>query len=755
MTSETQPYGEKTPATIATEPERSASKVRVIEDLERKTPGQTVVAHLSDLHLLASTSLDDEVWAPLCQDLSERKGTIDVLAFTGDLIDCAAGDFFRRRVPMALDKARTLVERAASCAGVRPEAVFVIPGNHDARPKGFLPIRLVGRFTAAFPGWATPAFFPGLSLFVYPFDSNEPLWFADLASGYVRPSELSRFRETVEEVRHSCKSEWDSSTRIALLHHHAMPIPAAERRKIDNFEEFLLLRNAGTFMSEMLHNRMDVILHGHKHCPSTSSASFLDEGIARTITVVAGGSAGGVVEHPVYNILTTHDGGRIELERRIRRTANYSEDETITLRTYQEGRRIRYERLKSQGRPLVRVAKYSHVATIEAGSGDARSVVTFDGVRAVSEEPIDRLPVTVSSSTGYFGAPVHEPDSIGWQWDGPAVDGRRRGCALFDPAIGDQPVSFVRTIRMANAFHFSRRDLQDATGRDRSEEDMHYATIDVVDRMALAVVFPDGYFPTRVRIRVIDRRRSVDGDEEVRDREEERHCASGLSVFEASRSVVFTLDAPLPGLRYAIVWDLPADDPKEPRLTEVQASFATEAADRLRAAGDQGNASHPAVSEALRALHGEVMSALTTVIPGAKQEALEISLYGYDTEKQGLRCLLSTIADPADPILSAVVKPGQQTVGQAYRRRQALLSTSSALYEEGQPSHTAIFALPLFYPSVNGQRIAVVSLSSKSNLTPLLRLADDPALADALRNLLREWSNTQLMHALELSEFQQ
>ncbi|MCU1347561.1 MAG: hypothetical protein JWO56_591, partial [Acidobacteria bacterium] len=622
-----------------------------------------------------------------------------------------------------------------------------------------------GRLTAAFPRWAMPAFFPGLSLFVHPFDSNEPQWVADMASGFFRPAEFSRFREAVEEVRQSGKGQWDSTTRIALLHHHAMPIPAAEQRKLDNMEEFLVLRNAGTFMSEMLHNRMDVILHGHKHCPSTSNASFLDEGIARTIAVVAGGSAGAVVEHPVYNILTIHDGGRIELERRIRRTANYSRDETIILRSYDEGRPVRCDRLREElGRlgqeknwdPPAHVAKYSHVVTIEEGSGDAHSAETFESVRSASDVPLESLPGTVWSSTGYFGVPVHEPDSIGWEWDGPAGDGKRTGRAMFDPAIEDPPVSFVRTTRTANAFHFSRRDLQDATGRVRSKEALHYSTFDVIDWMGLAVVFPDGYFPTRVRIHVVDPRRSVEEGEEFRDLEEERHCASGLSLFKASRSVVFTLDTPLPGLRYAIVWDLPAEDPKEPHLTEAQAGFATEAADRLRAAGDQQDARHAAVSEALRTLHAEVMSAFTTVIPDAKQETVEISLFGYDEQEGGLRALFSTTTAPGAPILPAVIKPGQQIVGQAYRRRQALLSTSgNAVYEEGQPRHSAIFALPLFYPVVNGKRIAVISLSSKSNLTPLLRLPDDPALAEALRELLRKWSKIQLSHALGLPEFQQ
>ena len=728
----------------------------VVVAAKQKNPGCTVVAHLSDLHLRATSVLGNEPWLQLRQDLYEHRDQIDVIAVTGDLIEGAIRDWIFWRIGRAFNTASAFLNSLCEAAEISAEALIAIPGNHDARIKGFLPISRLRAFRALFGDAARPRWFEGLNLFAYGFDSNESAWFGELAAGSVPRNAFTELQNAVAAAQKQAQSAWRGCHRVALLHHHPMPIAATERRGLRSMEEFLLLRNAGTFMTELLRADIDLVLHGHKHYPSFSKATYIDDDAsAKSVTVVACGSSGAAGPHPTYNLLTLYDDGRIDLERRIQAGATYPiKGDTIPLRSYAEAREFRYRRLAEQEH-LLNVGTYSAVTIIDAHSGDARGHETYSEVTSAdSNVRVREVPVTFSSASGYFEAPMHEPSSIGWRWDEVTRPKSRRGFSIFEPPIADQPVTFTRISRTANAFHFSKKEREDTTGRKDATENLRFHIPHAVERFAMSAVFPSAnHFPREIGLRVTNRALRDHNDEPLRDDQEEQHCRQGFHILKPSNTIVLNVLNPLLGYEYSFVWTLLDHDPAEPVLSEAENGMAGEAESRLTR--------HASDAAFLKVLH-RLIDQIRGLLPhpaGDDSVDLEAALFAYSEKQRGLAVICANVADRDDPILTSVILPGRDIVGQAWRRRAALLYTPgkkdvSIYRDDGRPARTAILAIPLMYPVKGGRRIAIVSLASRSKLSPLLQLADDVQSLSRVVTHVALWWQTDVSAALGLKTFQ-
>ncbi len=202
--------------------------------LERKQEDRTVIAHISDLHFTSSTDFDKAPWETLLVDLVDKgRGGIDVLVVTGDLIDSPVTGLKdwvlspftgKDEIKLAFEHVSNYLLKLCSVLQIDPEhGLFVVPGNHDYRISGIQKSRSQPiRFRECFDRFCRPLVLPNLNLCVFVLDSNV-MEFLDLASA--RVSDLERFYKLTRLI----PPESARLTKVALLHHHPMPISATEK----------------------------------------------------------------------------------------------------------------------------------------------------------------------------------------------------------------------------------------------------------------------------------------------------------------------------------------------------------------------------------------------------------------------------------------------------------------------------------------------------------------------------------------------
>jgi 3',5'-cyclic AMP phosphodiesterase CpdA len=740
--------------------------MRRIDDVAQKTRGKTVIAHISDLHFEANTVANDWVCQALQNDL--QKAQPDMLFVTGDLIDSSVGDSLwgnAMTIRKALTNVRTYVEALCQLLCLEPEkSLFVIPGNHDYRLKGLIQRNAqADSFYEEFRKYSEARVIPNLNSVVFTFDSNSTDTGVNFATGLVSRERFTEFEKSVEDLRKDKGSGWYDCARIALLHHHPMPIaPTEERLAITDREEFLLLKNAGSFMEQMARAEIDLIFHGHKHYPSLSKAVFPKQGIAdQSIAVIAAGSA----RKPPgqfprsFNIVKICNTGEITLERRVLKSTAYETLDVLTVRSYEEARNARYFDLAKRHGGRIQATKYLRCDYIEDGSGDDVMYEEFRGVRSINEDLVESVEHEMSSRSGRFGDrsySVQTPNqSVEWEWcDEPETQGKRRAKTLFMPPLGKDRIDFSRRGTIHNAIHFSQADRLAVTGQTSHTEHVSLAFRHAYESFAFQVMFPDNQWPENFKLSV----RDESGEPDYRERE---YCAGFFTPIPHTRSVVLTIDRPLASYTYKIEWDLPKED-RADRLPRAQdAALAQELVERLLAAREVGSPYREPLRAALASLSAVVRKLLTRTNSDAD---MEITVYSYDKQKGGLVCVAAHgFSGPQDELWSAVTTLGRRIDGQAYRRREALLfvdvpgvTSNTAVYYErtkGCDPHTVLFATPLFYPLGTGRKIAVVSFASRSNTSELLMLQSDEAVLIELVEQTNAWFAVDAAVALGFDQF--
>lgn len=528
-------------------------------------------------------------------------------------------------------------------------------------------------------------------------------------------------------------------------------MPINQPRNKENLDEYLLLRNAGVFMVEMLRRRVDLILHGHKHHPAAAKAVYFDgangSDAPSWVAVVAGGSACKEKEGAMYNLVMIRNSGEIAIDRRSYNASSY---ESITPRTrlisYQEARAARFARLARHPEFQLRLDGFTRSDEIVHTGGDNVTRVIFKNARSNSENELERYPMPFRSSTGYFLEPKFDSKHVRWQPDPEKTKGSvLAGDAIFNPSLRqDSALTFTRAGRFPNAMYFSQRDRSAATGEPKETEDISVKARFVCDRLTMTVTFPpDCLPPSEPRLIVLD-------PNEKREYAEESYGSQFLMRLEPSRTFVFSIDRPLPGHIYRMEWELPEEDPTEPPDTNRGiVGTIREIRKRLAPAVNRGQA----VMSSLQKLQDEFRAAQILCQFGAADEIVDFSLFVYDDAKNGLVCTHTTITAKDDPILTKVIPPGRDLVGQAYRRRKRVLYVADS-GSEAQPytdtPRTAVLAVPLFYPILKGRRAAIVSLASTSNVTWLAHLQGDEALAHAIAEQITSWWTLFLKNELGL-----
>lgn len=290
------------------------------------------VLHISDVHF--GSHFDASVWAYLKALVRREKP--DLIVCTGDIVD--HGSLFM------LAAAKLELEALKNEAG-EETLLRCVRGNHDCGPFGninvppfssnfaaifgpnamevpstmtpyvryrnrLLPFRLIQR--TALTCWlyakkwvvALRRWHEGKSLFALPamreddpeklvliqLDSNHTQW---LASGSIDPAAVTGIKSRLLNLRTE-EGGRSFAPRIALMHHHALPIPEASIKEgLTSFEPFLVLRNSGFVLRELSRCDVDLILHGHKHYSAFTRLGYsVDHAAEGEIAVLAAGSCG-------------------------------------------------------------------------------------------------------------------------------------------------------------------------------------------------------------------------------------------------------------------------------------------------------------------------------------------------------------------------------------------------------------------------------------------------------------------------------
>lgn len=748
---------------------------------QQRTAGRTVIAHISDLHFTSATNVEREaVWGALKTDLRQHK--VDLLIATGDLVDSSLRDNFHETgVRQAFMNARSFLLSLCEAGGIEDPAsgLRVVPGNHDYRIKGVFTPESRFRVIKKFKQWLLtphfdlfyeclgdyfkPIFFPSLRCCLFTFDSNAVESGLVLATGRIDSSKIVEFTNLCDALQKAHPEQWAQCTKIALLHHHPMPIgpTESEASRVED-ESYLLLKNAGLFMSEMVRRKVDLILHGHKHYPALSRATFPKNGEeSHTVSVVAAGSASTLgLPHTSYNLITIHDNGTIAVERMVREEVTYVRGPSLpSIQSYEDTRRVRFARLAREIRVgdetgvRIKVGKYTRVDTIKPGSGDDEMSGRLEDVTAAfpDRQPI-RVPTRFSSRSGVPGKPNFYSETHRLRWEEPNAGEPGRGFLVFDRPIDAIPMDYTYQATISNAIHFNAQDRRAVTGKDDMES-VHATINEWYEMFTLKVSFPDN-LDRRPRVEVIDETRKV------RDYVEERYASRRFTSFKDDNTAVLIVDKPLPGHKYKIVWELPETEAEERRLSGADRQRIEEMKERLL--GLQTEAGTEAAARVRETLVG-FRDYINKLPIGA--DDMEIVVHVHDPNRGGLVCVaaLSTRQE----LLGRVIRVGDTAIGQAYRRREHVdwvrgenYGNDFAAfldYDQARP-HTGILSVPLFYPLNEGGRVAVATLATRSRMAPMLPFLEDgrssegDAAFKVLVSKTHSWYARDLMAALGLPE---
>lgn len=266
------------------------------------------IVHISDLHFgnhsrVKADQLKDQILCNLPQ----------LVIVSGDLVNHPLKKYYK----LAKKYFDEFIE-----IGIE---ILYAPGNHDRHIHGFLPFNFAPGFVGEFfPHPDEMKFVPfykfNVPISVFIFNSTIKGW-PRWARGRISSKALESFKSTVDKLKRGQYEHdnqkididiFNESLKIAVLHHHPLPIPYS------GTENIVCLENSGTFLQEMIDGDIGVILHGHKHFRFSSrwTASTTD-GKLRHISLISPGSATKPDKRQLeytFHVITINEDRTIELE---------------------------------------------------------------------------------------------------------------------------------------------------------------------------------------------------------------------------------------------------------------------------------------------------------------------------------------------------------------------------------------------------------------------------------------------------------
>ncbi len=774
------------------------------------------ILHLSDVHFGAS--FDDSLWEYVTELI--RRERPDLLACTGDIVD--HGGLFM------LALARRQFDELPVRTGV-PLNLRTVPGNHDLGPWGNLRFRpFSSNFLAVFgpdamalprwvPSWqsyrslpwaARVLVRPALTVALYAqkwfvalqallrrrpalnhlpvtrdddppevtlvyLDSNHAL---RLATGNVDVRELSRLKAVVLNLRdqglepptttQQTAAQRVFAPRIALMHHHPLPLPnAVITEGLTSFEPFLVLRNAGFVLKELNRCDVDLILHGHKHYASFSRLGYsLEHSVEGEIAVLSAGSAGvthGEAGRNSVNFVDVYPNGRLTYTA-IHFGGGAGEPVTELFRNtrYVHGMEMHKRRVHRRG--IERHGQWSQ--SIEHSvQVDARGVALVShlvqGLKFERDLRSQRLPVYIRVSMGRVPPSTlrlaERSRRNGHIWlDKPRVPLNQIACAVdlgqpLSPA--SPPVDFGYEYLSFNTYAVTEWETERAYERDvRAGRSVGRVPglefTGVVCRapareLVLRLTLPADLQDPDPRARVMRWHQypnmPLDDARQFRDAEHSQ-SADGQAAWEHDTDLTeheggrllrvaenrweLRVQFPLVGHRYDITWRVRGPhQERQGTRGEIQRQGVAESFRRVLLGQDAMSSHQQVAKDWVQSFHKVMSSEFCSAVLGRPD--VEVAVFAYDAQVLGLRMVLSWPPQPAE----LTIPLGEGVVGAAMKRRAVVAYVdprlsgnrhdAAYLYDQAdeanwsEPSWSYVVALPLFGLSDPRSVFAVGSLT--------------------------------------------
>lgn len=780
---------------------------------------RATILHVSDLHV--GRTFDDSLRAQL-RHLT-REISPDILIVSGDLVNSPWPASMRK----AREFVEQLADDAGIPVENRPDRVVTVPGNHDYKILGNFGLRRLTRvpyevhfgrerstdgqgnnlgaylklsWNALLPWGKKMRDMPDIrqcaehGVILYGFNSTPLAQRFGLATGKVedeqianaagyiaaRRRELDLKRKDLELQRNQSDAtiadieatlegldismeRLDASLKIAVVHHHPVPIAYVNVDLQARLQEsFMIFFNAGTFLRELGRSGVDVVLHGHKHYTGFSRITYdMPDYVRREMSVLAAGSA---THHkpsdPLgneFNVIRVYDDDTVDAEQWYFSAAagRKEQSRSYVLVNNDDVRGRRHEHLiRHTGMTCREVTKrfrltrngYSAVETRLLGCAAVNP-------RGVSEYDVD-LPSPLQSYIRHFkvNAPAPSPGFLRFEEDANRCHFRHvRGKIVFGETrtIKDGPFNVGCTYHLMNghaldATEFQRKYL----GQDMEWE---YATLwceEPTESLKLTVEFPDDFDQDTIEetgVHVVyepwKARRGYGriGGKDLRRHDAETNRVAGGLKSEGHGKFELSVAAPIPGLGYRIRWRYKDEEltgvrrEDEERLRYVRQKLI-EAAEQ---SADRPSPLYDDVQRYLRIVQDDVESRYPA---GDPDEQLSISLCVLDDRDPkcaALRFVATNVGAIGD-LLDETLVPGEGCAGFSFEKQKTLLydkdrdevgyyiSPEEMAEDRGEPTtlkpHTFLFTVP--WVAAGSVPVGVLSIGSTCRFSRLLQVFD-------------------------------
>jgi predicted phosphodiesterase len=758
---------------------------------------QIRIAHLSDLHF--GRGFNQTLWSNLSRIV--RKANPHLIVVTGDLVNSP----FR----WTLRRARTALEELAR--SVRPEAgsplsnLVIVPGNHDVRVAGIFPVKwinwlvpviglflygalsltmaksfewklivslstvaalLLARFSffrsfaAAFDSYVLtrPTHWTDLGLAIYPFDSASRgvQW----ARGQIGEAQFDQAQEQPKLCtlvnRHGAprQSVADPRYRIALLHHHPLPIPYDSGQ-----EPLMVMEDAGAFLSEISNQRIPLVLHGHKHHRHFSRVTInagetmeFEASVLATGTATAGQRPGRFGFN--FNLLSIEADGNARVLPYVTSGGTFKAAEAFWAQEPEESARRTFTTAAAQrgfsGRTLMALMDIN-------SDGDSLHVYecwgfsVSEGAPELSELPFQvraGVSVGVGRVERFDAQPLRPNLAAGLRLrPGTPHDSREQaGTIEFGRTLTCQgpPLNFSWSYHGINSYAMSEQQYYEMYGDDRAPTESAMVTIRHCPfaELVMIVNFPADFAMEGEPELLISDISSGASASPVTDRLRN-------NLFYSRQINVLFLRIPHPplGLKYEVRWRLTGEAP--PSGDTASEGAAHELSEWLL-----GRSVPTPFEDPLRKLLQAVEAIARThfELGSSAQDPLDLDLMVYDRSRQ-LRVVAATF--PVEDKRWALRLPfGAGIAGRAYKRRKTRLFVKQRAVVEGAPfyfvpadgavvsskgdeiAEEVVLSFPLSHPKQPEAVYAVLSLSSRNRGSKLVNLTEE-ALATKFEQFRR------------------